>query len=175
MPFNHGQPLGQYQSGGDQYSSTPTPKWQLSDSWFGGGSGATASYANVGFTDPAKFTDHNGLRQLGLLDQCKNTLSGRYEYDTGSSYWRISGPDSNSAVGVFLPGNGVQITHRNQQAILKLTTILSQSLVNQANVGYQRFRDTRVQITPFPNSQVGISNLPGSTDQSTRLYHHPGF
>ncbi len=140
----------------------------------GVGSGASAAFASQGFTDPATFRDHNFLNNWDYVINSKETLAARYQYEKDPISGGFPSNDSNSPVGVYLPGNGVQITHDNQQAILKLTSVLSTNVVNQANVAYQRISTVSSDLTPFTNSQVGITDLVPGYDQLASITT-PGF
>jgi len=128
-------------------------------------SGATSTYASHVFSVPAIFKDHNALGNWDYVVNSKETLSGRYQWEQDPLTGGFPSLDTTSAPGVFLPNNGAKITHYNQQAILKLTSILSQNVVNQANVAYQRISTVSTELTPFTNSQVGITDLVPGFDQ----------
>ncbi len=89
-------------------------------------------------TSPAIFKDYNGMANRDYVINGKNTLSGRYQYEKDPQLSGIASQDANTAVGVFLPGEPGEETHINHSAILKLTSILSPSKVNQVNVAYER-------------------------------------
>jgi hypothetical protein len=136
--------------------------------------GAASTNASTVFSNPATFQDHNFLGNWDYVLNSKETLAGRYQYDRDPVHGGFPSLDSTSLVGVFVPNNGVQITHINHQAILKLTSILSQNVVNQANVAYQRILTQSVDEEPFTNSQVGITDLVPGFDQLNYTVT-PGF
>ena len=81
-----------------------------------------------------------------------NTLSGRYFYATDPS------------VGDFpttaaLPGLTFTTRYTNQVAALKLTSIVSNSFVNEARISYQRNVSQLAQSSIFTDPQVGIAPL----------------
>ena len=134
-------------------------------SYGGSCSGATSTYAPHVFTDPATFKDHNAMGNWDYVINSKETLSGRYQYEFDPLIGGFPSLDTTSAVGVFLPNNGMENTHYNQAAVLKLTSILTPNVVNQANVAYQRISTVSQDNTPFLNSQVGIADIVPGFDQ----------
>ena len=136
--------------------------------------GANSTNASHVFTDPATFQDHNFMGNWDYVINGKNTLAGRYQYDRDPLNGTFPSLDTTSAVGILVPGQGMEITHINHQAILKLTTILSSNVVNQANVAYQRILTQSVVNQPFTNSQVGIADVVPGFD-NLNYFTTPGF
>jgi hypothetical protein len=122
----------------------------------GGGASTTAS--NL-FVDPATFSDHNFLTNMDYVINSKHTLSTRYQYERDPVHGGFPSLNSTSLVGTFLPGQGIDITHTNHQAIARLTSILTPNVVNQFNVAYQRILTESTDLQTFNNSQVGIANV----------------
>src|SRR5207302_3954164 len=92
-----------------------------------------------------------------------NTLSGRYQYERDPLYGPF--PVQNALQqGNFVPGNPIQTIKWNHSAILKLNTIVSNNLVNEAHVAYQRYPIKNDILTPFTNSEVGVTDLRPGTD-----------
>ena len=121
------------------------------------GSG-TANYVTQTFSDPARFSDHNGMGNFDYVINSKHTLSARYAYEqdpTNSPF-----PTLNiTLIGNTLPGSTVVTTKWNHAALLKLTSILSNNLVNEAQVAYQRNVTIDSHASPFTDSQFGITPL----------------
>jgi hypothetical protein len=121
-------------------------------------SSGTANYVNQTFSDPAHFSDHNGMGNFDYVINSKHTLSARYDYEqdpTNSPF-----PTLNiTLIGNTLPGNPVVTTKWNHNALLKLTSILSNNLVNEARVAYQRNVTIDSYSNPFSDSQFGITPL----------------
>ena len=122
------------------------------------------------FTDPAIFKDHMGIGNLDYTINNANTLSIRYEYEADP----ISAPFpvlNANLPGVFLPGSPVTTDKSNQSAVVRLTTIITPNLVNEAHIAYQRYVVLNSVGTPFTNSQVGIKDLsPGSPQGDVLSY-----
>ena len=84
----------------------------------------------------------------------KNTLSGRYFYAQDPSIQ----PFYQS--GVNVPGTPEFATFTNQEAVLKLTTVLTANLVNEARMSYQRNLTDSTTSSPFLSaSAVGMTAL----------------
>jgi hypothetical protein len=121
------------------------------------GSGS-ANYTTTTFSDPARFSDHNGMGNLDYVINSKHTLSGRYSYEqdpTNSPF-----PTLNiTLIGNTLPGYPVVTTKWNHAALLKLTSILTNNLVNEARIAFQRNVTIDNYSNQFSDSQFGIVPL----------------
>ena len=120
--------------------------------------GASTTASNL-FVDPATFHDHNFLLNSDYVINSKNTLSTRYQYEQDPINGGFPALNATSLIGTFLPGQGIKTKHTNHQAIAKLTSILSSTVVNQFNVAFQRILTESDAVQPFTNSQVGISDV----------------
>ncbi len=136
------------------------------------GSGAPLTNGNAGYitttySDPASFKDHNGL---GNFDWSlgKHTVSGRYQYERDPLNAPFPVLNAN-LYGNFLPGNPVSTIKWNHSTILKVTSVLSNNLVNEWHAAYQRNNVLDTIGTPFKNSQVGIVDLQPGTDYLSML------
>jgi Carboxypeptidase regulatory-like domain len=110
------------------------------------------------FSDPATFHDHNFMGNWDYVINSKHTLTGRYIYEADP----IQAPfavQNSTQVQSFLPGQPVQTTHQDHAATLRLTSVLTNNLVNQGYVAYQRFNSVAPITVPFTNSQVGVADL----------------
>jgi hypothetical protein len=126
-------------------------------------SGTNGGYALQNYSIPALFKDHNGMGNFDYVINSKNTLAGRYEYERDPLYGPF--PVQNALQqGNFVPGNPIQTIKWNHSALLKLTTVVSNNVVNEAHVAYQRYPIKNDILTPFTNSQVGVTDLRAGTD-----------
>ncbi len=120
--------------------------------------GAPNSTQAVSFSQPATFNDHQFIGNFDYVLSSKETLSGRYEYETDPTH--ASFPVINATLaGTSLPGTPVNATKLGHSALLKLTSILSNSLVNEARVSYQRYNAVNTEGDPFTDTQVGVTPL----------------
>ena len=122
-----------------------------------------AGYVPASFSDPAIFTDHNGLGNFDWVVNSKNTVSGRYQYERDPLQAPFPVLNANLA-GNFLPGSPVTTIKWNHAVILKVTSIVTNNFVNEFHAAYQRDNVIDSIGTPFKNSQVGIQDLQAGTD-----------
>ena len=121
------------------------------------GSG-TAGYAAQNFLNPAVFKDHQGIGNVDYVINSKNTFSGRYIFEKdplNANFPALNALEPGNSV----PGNTISTTKTNQNATAKLTTILSNNIVNEAHMAYQLIQTTNTEAVLFHNSQVGITNF----------------
>ena len=92
------------------------------------GSG-TSGYQQSTFTSPAIYNGDQGLLNFDYLINTKNTLAGR---------WFFTNDPQIAPLGGQLPGAPSYLGFDNVNSVLKLTTIVTNSIVNEARVSYQR-------------------------------------
>ena len=120
--------------------------------------GPNAGYALQNYSIPAIFKDHNGMGNFDYLINSKHTLAGRYQYERDPL--QAPFPVQNALQqGNFVPGNPIITIKSNHSALLRLTSILSSNFVNEVHGAYQRYPIKNDILTPFRNSQVGITDL----------------
>ena len=130
-------------------------------------SSGTSGNAFQAFSVPVIFKDHQFLGNFDYVINAKNTLSGRFEWEDDPLLAPIA-VNNATTVSNTLPGSPIYSLKANDQAILKLTTILTSNLVNEARISYQRFVSTDHVRSPYTNSSVGIKDL-GSLDTLSPL------
>ena len=129
--------------------------------------GAT-DYLTQTYTDPARFKDHQFIGNFDYVVNSKHTLSGRFEWERDP----LTAPFAviNATVpGNALPGNPIFTEKSDHAALLKLTSILSNNVVNKTRIAYQRYVSNDSILSPFSNSQVGIRDLSAGTDFLSNL------
>jgi hypothetical protein len=115
------------------------------------------------FSNPAGFKDHQGLGNFDYIINGKHTLSMRYVYETdpiNANFPAVNALEPGNAV----PGNTVSTQKANHGAVLRLTSILSNNLVNELRMGYQRNWTINSEAVLFHNSQVGIQDFTPGVD-----------
>ena len=80
---------------------------------------------------PALYTEHQGLGNWDYILNSKHTLSGRYFVSTAPEFVPFFATTN-------LPGEPVNSRFAYQDAVLKMTSILTSNFVNEARVSYQR-------------------------------------
>ncbi|MGD0907670.1 MAG: carboxypeptidase-like regulatory domain-containing protein [Candidatus Acidiferrales bacterium] len=130
-------------------------------SWFIPSS-TTSGYQAVTLSQPATYEEHQAVGNFDYIINGKNTLSGR---------WFLSDiPESvtfgcgvTGTVGVTLlpclPDDPGSVYYKNQYSNLKLTTVLSNTLVNEARLSVQQAYANLANTGPFSNDQVGITPM----------------
>jgi len=125
-------------------------------------SSTTGVNQNVLFSSPALDKEHQAVGNVDYLISSKNTLSVRWfltqvpqsiAFDCGFS----------AVIGTSelpcLPDTPGTVNYLNMYPTVKLTTILSNNLVNEARISFQETNATTVNTTPFRNHQIGMASL----------------
>jgi len=118
------------------------------------GSGVSG-YKQATFSSPAIYNGDQGLVNFDYLITPKQTLAGRWFYTNDPQIAPLGGQ---------LPGAPSLLGFDNVNSVLKLTSIITNSIVNEARVSYQRnLAQTNAQAPPgVTNAQLGITpNVPG--------------
>jgi hypothetical protein len=85
-------------------------------------------YGPVSFSSPASFTEHQLIGNVDYIINSKNTFSARYFYTADPQTLPIAGN---------LPGTPESNKYVNDNAVLKLTTVVTPSLVNELHAAGQ--------------------------------------
>jgi hypothetical protein len=121
------------------------------------------------FSDPAHYKEHQVIANWDYLINREHTLSGRYMYSANPTDAPFSCAIVNGTTASCVPGAPIKFSYPDHAAVLKLTSVLSNNLVNEARVSYQRFSSNAQNLVPFTNSQVGIQGLTPQINQLTAL------
>jgi hypothetical protein len=103
-------------------------------------------YQDVFLTSPAIFHEHNLVVNMDYLINSKNTFSAKYFYTQDPQQTPFGGS---------LPGAGATSYYANTDAVLKLTTIITNTLINEARVSGQRNNAATTDTTPGTPQGVG--------------------
>ena len=120
------------------------------------GSGTT-DYRGTSFSDPAIYNEDQVVANFDYLISSKNTLAGRYFYTNNPQILTLGGE---------LPGAPSLLGFSNTDAVLKLTSLVTNTLVNEARVSFQRNLSTSNAAAPpgSDNATLGITPMtPGVT------------
>ncbi len=120
----------------------------------------------ISFNQPALFHEKQTLVNGDYLINTKNTLAMRFFYSTDP---RIS--SFNTPIGGALPGAPEVQDFSNTNAVLKLTTVVSNTLVNEARASYQRLFSQLSDATPpgWTPQNLGITPIVPSQTQGPAL------
>jgi hypothetical protein len=123
-------------------------------------SASNGKYQNATFSIPARFTEHQAIGNVDYVINSKNTLSWRWFYNndpTNYSFWCGASTAGGTIPGTCLPDTGSAAVTGNRDYVVKLTTVLTNNLVNEARISIQRAVATLGQTVPFTDTQVGIA------------------
>jgi hypothetical protein len=154
------------------------------------GSG-TSNFLSTSLVEPTPFKDHQGIGNIDYVINSKNTFSGRFLYDRNPLNGNFEAQNAQEP-GHFVEGTPFVETKQYLTSLAKLTTIVSNSVVNEVHIGYQRdealasqdilFNDQQVGLQPFvsPYAPAGAVNflplmtISGSTNSGAFDfgYHH---
>jgi hypothetical protein len=121
------------------------------------------------FSNPAHYKEHQLIANWDYLINRQHTLSGRYIYSANPTNAPFSCAIVNGTTASCVPGAPIKFSYPDHAAVLKLTSVISNNLVNEARISYQRFSSNAQNLVPFTNSQVGIQGLTPQLDQLTAL------
>ena len=115
------------------------------------GSG-TSGYRGTSFSDPAIYNEDQGVANFDYLINSKQTLAGRYFYTNNPQILTLGGE---------LPGAPSLLGFSNTDAVLKLTSLVTNTFVNEARISYQRNLSTGNAAAPqgATNEALGITPM----------------
>lgn len=125
-------------------------------SYYFPGSG-TDGYRTISFSDPAIYNEDQVVANFDYLLNSKHTLAGRYFFTNNPQTLTLGGE---------LPGAPSLLQFSNTDAVLKLTSVLSNTLINEGRLSFQRnFSASNAAAPPnSDNSVLGITPMtPGVT------------
>jgi hypothetical protein len=125
-------------------------------SYYYPGSG-TSGYRTLSFSDPAIYNEDQLVANFDYVINSKHTLAGRYFYTNNPQTLTLGGE---------LPGAPSLLGFSNHDAVLKLTSLVTNTIVNEARISYQRNLSTGNAAAPpgSDNSILGITPMtPGVT------------
>lgn len=125
-------------------------------------SSGTSVYRQRSFSSPAIYNSDQEVGNLDYVQSTKNTISGRWFYTKDPQVSPLNGQ---------LPGSPLKILFSNTYAVLKATSILTNTLVNEGRISYQRNLSTQNAPAP-PNSD---NEILGITPMSPGVTKPPSF
>ncbi len=126
-------------------------------------------YPLASFTDPATFHDHQGMGNWDYILSNKHTLSGRYFFEQDPTDGNFASNGTRITASQVLPGFPVHSQKTYHAALLRLTSVLSNNLVNEARVSYQRVIAVANNLNTYTNSQIGINDLTSGVDNLSQV------
>lgn len=139
---------------------------QTNGGYYVPGSGAATPTAlsspALAFTSPAIYHEHQGIGNWDYVLNEKHTLSGRYLFSTEPTNAPFGNFGTTSGA---LPGAPVSVTYGAQEAVLKLTSLVTSNFVNELRGSFQRNSTDNSNAEPFTNNQVGITSVTPTFNQ----------
>jgi hypothetical protein len=124
------------------------------------GSG-TSNFLSTSFVDPTGFKDHQGIGNIDYVINSKNTFSGRFLYERNPLNGNFEAQNAQEP-GAFVEGTPFVETKVYSTSMAKLTTIVSNNIVNELHIGYQRDEALANQNILFNDQQVGLQPFTSS-------------
>ena len=125
---------------------------------------------NTAYSIPSVSSEDQLILNGDYIVSSKNTLAMRYFY--GRDPRTIPFP----AFGVNLPGSPASTYNANSNAVLRLTTIATNSFLNEARLSFQRNLSTSADLTPAPTAaSLGITPLVPGTQPPPMLFSVNNF
>jgi hypothetical protein len=129
----------------------------------------TSQYPITSFSEPATFHDHQGMGNWDYILSSRHTLSGRYFFEQDPTDGNFASNGTRITATNILPGFPVHSQKTYDAALLRLTSVLSNNLVNEARVSYQRVIAQAQNLNTYTNSQIGITDLTPGVDNLSQV------
>ena len=117
----------------------------------------TGQYGPVEYSDPARFTEHQLVANGDYIINSKNTLAVRYFWTSDPQ----SLPFNPGLAGIATspPGTPIALKYNNTNVVLKLTTLLTNSLVNELHASGQHNGANGADSTPATPQSIGQATI----------------
>jgi hypothetical protein len=122
-------------------------------------SSTTGVNQNVLFSSPAKFTEHQAIGNLDYVINDKNTVSLRWFYGNDLTLASKGCGTTAAAVTLCVPDDPGEAQILTQYWVTRLTSTITNNLVNEARISIQRVPAYSINQTPFTDTQVGIAPI----------------
>jgi hypothetical protein len=106
---------------------------------------------NVLYSQPAKYTDNQYVGNIDWIASPRHTVAGRFFYTRN--------PREQTVGGGQLPGWNNQQFYSNLLTTGKLTSVLSNSFINEFRVSSHRDVSTQNDTLPYTNQQIGLKGM----------------
>jgi hypothetical protein len=123
------------------------------------------TFQSTPLSDPAHFREDQGVGSLDYLITKNETFTARFFTSQDPAFNSFLAAGSGNPIGTELPGTGNHSLYANVDQVLKLTSILSTNLLNEAHFAYRRNIAISSPASPFTNTQFGITPIDPSSIQ----------
>ena len=122
---------------------------------------SSGAAGNVGafLSSPASFREHQAVGNLDYVIDPKNTLALRWTYSNALTNDTFGCSITKLTIQPCLAGTPATVTIPTIYGTMKLTSTLTNNLVNEARASIQRVVGMPQNQIPFTNSQVGVQSL----------------
>jgi hypothetical protein len=128
------------------------------------GSG-TSGFVPTFISDPATYLEHQLILNGDYVASEKNTLAMRYFYTQNPQTLPLSGG---------LPGAGAKVYYANTDAVMKLTTLVTPTLVNELRGSFQRNDELETDTTPATPQSLGQTPMIPTEMEMTPIINFGG-
>ena len=127
---------------------------------------SNSTFGTVSFNKPALFHEKQTLVNGDYLMSQKNTIAMRFFYSTDPRTQQFNTP-----IGGALPGAPELSQYSNTNAVLRLTTIVTNTLVNEARGSFQRLFSKATDSLPagWTPQNLGMASIVPSQTQGPAL------
>jgi hypothetical protein len=122
-------------------------------------SSSTGVNQTISYSSPAHFTEHQALGNFDYVINDKNTFSGRWFYSEDLTNATVGCGTTATAVSQCMPGVPGAVRVPTEYVVGKLTSSLTNNLVNEARFSLQRQVAFSINEMPFTDTQVGITPI----------------
>jgi len=125
-------------------------------------SATNGTYQNTTYSIPTNYAEHQALGNVDYVINGKNTLSLRWMYSADPTlvpFGSVGGSSTSTTPSNYMPGSAGHYEFTANDSVLRLTSVLSNTLVNEAHASLQRIVSNIFNLVPFTNEQVGISSI----------------
>ena len=117
----------------------------------------TGQYGPVVYSDPATYTEHQLIANADWVINQKNTLAVRYFWTADPQF--LPFPPGLSGVSSNTEGSPVTLKYGNTNAVLRLTTLVTNNLVNELHASGQRNVAHGTDSTPVTPQSIGQATI----------------
>jgi hypothetical protein len=122
-------------------------------------SSSTGINQTISYSSPAHFTEHQALGNFDYVLNSRNTLSGRWFYSEDLTNATVGCGTTATAVSQCMPGVPGAVRVPTEYVVGKLTSSITNNLVNEARFSLQRQVAFSINEMPFTDNQVGIAPI----------------
>jgi hypothetical protein len=125
-------------------------------------SSSNGLYQPTTFSLPAVYSDHQALANTDYVINSKNSLSGKWfldGYPTQIPFGCSANAPAGSTLSTCLPDTAGNTFYSQQTGMIRLTSILKNTLVNEARMSFSRSTSHLTSTTPFTDTEVGIAPI----------------